>query len=257
MQDLKLLKSQYDDSNQALINRIEEAFNLVNTKLYSKNLFFIDETLLTYIDSLAKAYNTLQVYALSNITNSSRPYLVISKEYEKASDYISLVEVVYNSKYKQLSHKDILGTLLSHNIKREFIGDIVKIDTQIYFEITNNLVEYIQQQIEKMANTKVTFKVINQPIIKQQNFKKGQAIIKSTRLDVIVKAITNLSRSEAKEYILANNVKVNQIQNDNYSLNIKDEDIISIKKYGRYKIKIDLNRQTKKGNQIIEYYQYQ
>ncbi|WP_423364517.1 YlmH/Sll1252 family protein [Mycoplasma sp. P36-A1] len=241
-----------------LIERINEAIFQVSLNQNFKTLFFIDVILLKELNNELKNIKNIDIIKYSKISNSKRSYLTItnSKNDLDLTEYTTLVKIEYNNKFKQINHNDVLGTLYSHNIKKEFIGSIIVYNNNIYFEIVSNLYNYVVQNIEKINNTKVNLVKSNDIVYEEDNLKKYHTTIKSTRLDVIIKAITNLSREQAKNYILENNIKVNQISTDNYSRVCKNEDVISIRKYGRFIVKFDCNKLTKKGNINLDYYKY-
>ena len=66
------------------------------------------------------------------------------------------------------------------------------------------------------------------------------------RLDVIVAAITNLSRQKVSEMILSGKVYCNYLQTQNVSNKVADNDIISIRGFGKYIIEEQIGL-TKKG----------
>jgi len=245
-------------NHDLLLKRIEEACKLCNSQITYKALFFVDEFIQKQLSSISKNYpNVYQIY-FSNIENASKQYLIVVNEAMKEAsfeDLITLVKIKYNQKFSSLSHKDVLGILMANKIDHNFIGDILVYEEYLYFEITSNLVGYIQQHIQQIGRTKIAFEPVTYPIQKIQDYQTFQATIKSNRLDVIVKTITNQSREQTKNYILDGNIKVNQEATTNISKTILNNDILSIRKYGRYKITFD-ERVTKKGNLIVYYHKY-
>lgn len=246
-----------------LLIRIKDASRLCQDKTTYKDLFFIDERYQKEINHLSKQYPNVVYVMHSNIENASKVFislvnesLIINEDLSDYEDCISLVRVDYNNKFNTLTHKDILGILMANKIDPNYIGDIVSYNDNLYFEIKSNLYDYLLQHITHIGKTKVTFKLSNDKIEKIQNYQSKSVTVKSNRLDVIVKTITNKSREDAKAYILEDNVKVNQEVTTNISKEIKDNDIISIRKYGRYKINYSSEVLTKKGNILLTYHKY-
>ena len=70
--------------------------------------------------------------------------------------------------------------------------------------------------------------------------------LSSMRLDVVVAAIIGLSRSNTLELISSKLVFVNGLETENSSQIIKENDEISVRHKGKYKI-IEVGSQTKSG----------
>lgn len=71
----------------------------------------------------------LQVYQSSDFISSENARLLIAPAYYElniADFHISLLEINYNSKFNQLTHSQILGTLINRlGIERYLLGDII------------------------------------------------------------------------------------------------------------------------------------
>ena len=80
-------------------------------------------------------------------------------------------------------------------------------------------------------------------------------LFRSLRLDAVVAAITGLSREKVRTLMLSGNVFMNYIEDTNISDKVSQDDIISIRKYGKF-ILDDINGLTKKGRQKIKIKQY-
>jgi len=77
----------------------------------------------------------------------------------------------------------------------------------------------------------------------------------SMRIDSIVKHITNKSRETAADMVKAGNVKINWQAEERTAAEVKENDMISISKYGRYKVS-GLSGMTKSGKYRIEIKHY-
>lgn len=259
MQKSKIDQFVFHNSNyKSLIMRVSELADFVNETNSFKTLFFVDKKQKEVIINYLNHYEFVEVNFQSNIINSEYEYayLYSSKDHKKINSFISLVQVEYKNKFISLNHQDILGALMNLKIERHYLGDIVCVDNNLFFEISNHLLEYVISNIEYINKTKVVLKVIDENIIKKQEYQTYQTTIQSLRLDIIVSAIINLSRQKTKEYILQDNVKVNQIIESNISCLIENNDILSLKGYGRFLIECDVNKTNKKNKYLLYYHKY-
>ena len=145
---------------------------------------------------------------------------------------------------------------MSLRIERQYFGDIIFYQGNYYFEIANHLLDYLCTNIESIHKTKVNFKIVDEIITRKQEYQTFNTTISSLRLDTIVSAITNLSREKTKNYILMNNVKINQIVEDNISYQCQNKDILSLKGYGRFLLECNSNSVNKKNKYLLYYHKY-
>lgn len=135
----------------------------------------------------------------------------------------------------KLSHRDFLGSLMGLGIKREVLGDIVITDNIGYIFCLNSIAEYIVQNLNKVKHTTVKCSVIDKlPETAVKKPETKQIIAASERLDVIVSAVYNFSRSAVKELFNARKIYVNSRLCENFSYIPKESDIISVRGKGRF-----------------------
>ncbi|MCH5317396.1 MAG: hypothetical protein J1E05_05415 [Eubacterium sp.] len=151
----------------------------------------------------------------------------------------------------KLSHRDFLGSLMGLGIKREVVGDIVIADNIGYIFCLNSIADYITQSLDKVKHTTVKCSVIDTlPEAAQSIPEEKQLIAASERLDVIIAAVYNFSRSEAKEFFINRKIFVNSALCANFSRTPKAGDIISVRGKGRFVYNGVLGN-TKKNRLII------
>lgn len=191
-------------------------------------------------------------YTLSAIGYERKRAFIFQDEAFDVDFKISIIEIIYNKHFFNLTHQMILGSLIGLGIKRECIGDIY-IGEKTYFLIIGELERYILTNLEKIDRANVKLEVVgiddlNNVII--DPYINLEIIVTSLRLDVIVSNITHLSREKAKEYIKLQNVKINGNINTNIDTIIKEDDLISIHRYGRI-IVDEIVRKTKKNKYVL------
>ena len=151
----------------------------------------------------------------------------------------------------KLTHRDFLGSLMGLGIKREVLGDIVLADNIGYIFCLNTIAEYIVAELSKVRHTIVKCSIVD--ALPESAVKKPegeQMVVASERLDVIVSAVYNFSRSAVKELFIARKIYVNSRLCENFSYIPKEKDIISVRGKGRFVYNGVLGK-TKKNRNIV------
>ena len=89
----------------------------------------------------------------------------------------------------------------------------------------------------------------------ERKYEENEMIVSSIRIDSIVSSIINSSRSKAIDKIKNKEVIVNYEIIIKNSYLLKENDIFSIKRYGKYKF-VGIVKSTKKDNYIVKYLKY-
>lgn len=159
--------------------------------------------------------------------------------------------------YEKLKHQEIMGSLYSLSIDKSMIGDIIIDEDNYYFYIIDKMSSFIENNLFMIGNKYVTIEEID--ISKMKDYKKKyeikNMIVSSLRMDTIVSKITNTSRNNSIELIKNKNVILNYSILKDGSITLKENDIFSIRRYGKYKFS-KVIKNTKKDNIVIEYFKY-
>lgn len=157
----------------------------------------------------------------------------------------------------KLRHQDILGSLFALNIDSCYFGDIVLYERYFYVYIALELADFIKDNLTIIGKSKVSLEEV--PLSLLQNYKRKyeehEIITSSLRIDAIVSNIINSSRKIAIDKINNKEVIVNYEIVSKNSYILKENDIFSIRRYGKYKF-IGIVKSTKKDNYIIKYLKY-
>lgn len=188
----------------------------------------------------------------SNI-GEERKRAYLSKNIINDVDFnIDVLEVSYNTKFYELNHSQVLGSLMGLGISRDCIGDII-VSKNIYIIVISEMSTFVINNLNKIDKASINIQKVDANIIETINVDKyvsENIIISSMRLDVIVSSITNLSREKVKEFINLKNVKVNGIITTSIDYITKTDDLISIRKFGRTVIK-EIVKKTKKDRIVL------
>lgn len=179
--------------------------------------------------------------------------LSILEEEKKEATLISclLLEPKSQKFGEELSHRDVLGSLMALGIKRETLGDILLDGKKAVIYCLNNIAEEILNGLHAIRNTSIKVKKIaigESPI--ESKYIEMTLKVASIRLDSILAAAFKISREKAKEHIVAGNVTVTGLavpQSDS-SLSIGAH--VSLKGKGKFIYK-GQEGTSKKGKDIV------
>lgn len=200
---------------------------------------------------IRKDLNAIKKYLNKKEYNIYEPY----KEAEKIILYqknIPILKLFKISCSNQLRHQDILGTIFSLGIKDDTFGDIVKYQEDFYIFLLPNLSNYIKTSLIQIK--KYSIELIEEDISFAQNLTReyqiSKYIVTSLRLDNAISTIIGTSRKEILEKFKNKEIVYNYDDNPKPAKELKENDVFSIKKYGKYKYE-GIEKITKKGSYII------
>ena len=156
-------------------------------------------------------------------------------EYYEMENESVKVCLTNKSSFKELEHKDYLGSLMSLGIKRELISDLVVKDSRCYFMTNVSVAHMIENSIKQAGRNPIEVEILEKDFeMPLPNFEEEIKVVSSTRLDAVVSLLMNLSRADAVEFILSKKVSVDYKINTDKSYSLKDNSVISIRKGGKF-----------------------
>lgn len=171
---------------------------------------------------------------------------------------ISCVQVEpLNHRFSEdLSHRDILGALMHLGIDRSLIGDILIKDKSAYIFCVEKMADFIAKELYKIKHTQVmTQRVKPVDLHIEMQYRTEEGFIASNRLDAFVAQACKLSRAQAAQFILGENVFINGALVTNHNQGLAEGDVVSLRGHGKLRFEAFLNT-TKKGRLHIRYAWY-
>lgn len=221
---------------------------VANTKFLDPNESSLIKSLFNHHKLYYKEYKSSE--------DGERSIIFFSQDDFQADIYVDEKISILQAKYKigSIGHKDILGTLMSKGIERDLIGDILIKENEFEICILSDIKDYLIFEVDKIKRVGVKLTLLDRKSLAENisNYEEGLIIVSSLRLDIIVSALTNKSRAESKNLVNRELVKVNYQIIDNPSFEININDLISIRRYGRFRI-FDFLGKTKKDKYRIRY----
>lgn len=156
----------------------------------------------------------------------------------------------------ELTHRDVLGSLMNLGIERSMLGDILVEDNVIYVFCQEKIADYIQEELTRIKHTSVQLeKTAASEVHIVPKTEALEGIITSNRLDSVIACICKISRSQANEWIRGGKVFVNSREILNTSYECKAGEVISVRSVGRFLFQ-GASGETRKGRLKIQYEKY-
>ena len=154
---------------------------------------------------------------------------------------------------ERLSHRDVLGAVMSLGIDRGKIGDIICKEQEYYIFCDETISGFLLEQLGQIKHTMMKLSVLEDlsQIQVEYDFEDREESIASNRIDCIIAKAYHLSRSEAARYLVEEKVFINGRLNEKNSGMLKPGDRVSVRGYGKF-IYQGTAYETKKGKLSVE-----
>ena len=157
---------------------------------------------------------------------------------------------------EKLSHRDILGALMHLGIERSKMGDIAVGEEESWLFCCTSMAETICSELTRIRHTSVFCEICDPyDFTYEPETKLIRGSVASVRLDVLMAAAFQSSRSSLLSMIEAGKVFVNGRLITTNAYQPKEQDIISVRGLGKFRFS-GASGQTKKGRCIVEIEKY-
>ena len=198
------------------------------------------------------------------------------KQFEKtgeacATDFLDPLDVIDNHEiyknyeytlyggYEEAERKVlVIGTENVEKAKEficifEVVGDIIIQDEKADIFVLNDIAKFVENNFLKVGNEKIKIKKITSEELLQIEDKTSiiTTTVASLRIDAAISACFGVSRELASQLVLNEKVKLNYKTITNVSKQIHEDDLISVRGYGRFVINKVIG-ETKKGRIRVE-----
>ena len=167
---------------------------------------------------------------------------------------ILLYEIKSNNK---LRHQDIMGALLNLNLDKSLFGDILIIDDTYYFYVFEYVYREIEANFNKVSRYNISIERCKLDLLSSytRNYEEIELIVSSLRIDTVIGRLLKINRNKVKELIHDKDILLNYEVLKNNSYIVKENDIFSIRRYGKYKYS-NIVKNTRSDNYIIKVLKY-
>lgn len=157
------------------------------------------------------------------------------------------VEPVMQKFADKLTHRDFLGSIMNLGVEREVIGDIIVRDNVGYVFCLESIAGYIQDNLTRIKHTSVLCTPTEEAPRVMSDAIGMDIQVPSGRIDACVAKVYKMSRGNAVSLIKGKKVYVNGILCESGSYQMAEDDMVSVRGYGRFKY-LGVKKTTKKGN---------
>ncbi len=206
----------------------------------------LDELEFSKINSLLK---NVEFIAFGGYEMAERKIIVFGSSDVNFDDFISVIRIEGSN---SLSHRRVLGSVLGLGIKREMVGDILISDNVCDVIVMKDIASFILQNLERVGREKVLVseKLLSEILPIKDNSTIMTITVASPRIDAVISACFGFSRELSAECIRREKVLINHAEVTSLSKQVKKDDVISVRGYGRVKI-IDFDGETRKARSRI------
>ena len=208
-----------------------------NRNTVTKFLTNFEQVVLSQI--VAYNYSDFKVEFFGGFDDAERKKAkIISNEYYDVDYDIVCLKAKFNNKFNKVEHRNILGAVHNLGINFNRFGDIIVLENEVYIFVDDEIADYIAMEFTKAGRVNLDFQRVDLTEVKiEKKYEDFEIVSSSFRIDSIVAKITNKSRSKVKEFLEQDFIKLNHVILRNGEKTCTPEDIISIRKYGRYVVK--------------------
>lgn len=226
-----------NEDDKILLNHVGDWVHLANNKYIVKYSFFLNEKQAVLCRKLFDSMKFDNYKFHGGYDRAERKVLSVFSEsaIPENSDFpITPLDFTYRATDK-LSHRDFLGSLMSLNISRDTIGDIIVGEGCTVVFVYNTVLQTIIDNITKIGKVGVNISQRTySDVIKSESFLEIEGTVASLRLDCIISLALHISREKARNVILSKSVSVNYFEVCRPDFCLKENDKFSVRGYGKF-----------------------
>ena len=174
--------------------------------------------------------------------------------YKKEIPNIIICKITFNSEVK---HTMVLKGLFNLGLKEDTFGDIIIMDNIAYIYLLEELYDYVKYNYELNKVSINSIDKVDKDFLKayEPKFEKIELLVSSLRIDNVISSITNDSRKSIISRFKDNHILLNYDIVKKNDIYLKDGDVFSIRRIGKFRYN-GIIKNTKKGGFIISIYKY-
>ena len=237
MKNINFLQQAPAEQREVAEKLLQSISFVENRNTVTKFLTNFEQIVLSQI--VAYNYSDFKVEFFGGFDDAERKKAkIISNEYYDVDYDIVCLKAKFNNKFNRVEHRNILGAVHNLGINFNRFGDIIVLENEVYIFVDEEIVDYIAMEFTKAGRVNLDFQRVDLTEVKiEKKYEDFEIVSSSFRIDSIVAKITNKSRSKVKEFLEQDFIKLNHVVLRNGEKTCTPDDIISIRKYGRYVVK--------------------
>ena len=245
MKNINFLQQAPAEQREVAEKLLQSISFVENRNTVTKFLTNFEQIVLSQI--VAYNYSDFKVEFFGGFDDAERKKArIISNEYYDVDYDIVCLKAKFNNKFNRVEHRNILGAVHNLGINFNRFGDIIVLENEVYIFVDEEIADYIAMEFTKAGRVNLDFQRVDLAEVGiEKKYEDFEIVSSSFRIDSIVAKITNKSRGKVKEFFEQDFIKLNHVILRNGEKTCTTDDIISIRKYGRFVVKD--YRQNKKS----------
>ena len=237
MKNINFLQQAPAEQREVAEKLLQSISFVENRNTVTKFLTNFEQIVLSQI--VAYNYSDFKVEFFGGFDDAERKKArIISNEYYDVDYDIVCLKAKFNNKFNRVEHRNILGAVHNLGINFNRFGDIIVLENEVYIFVDEEIADYIAMEFTKAGRVNLDFQRVDLAEVGiEKKYGDFEIVSSSFRIDSIVAKITNKSRSKVKEFLEQDFIKLNHVILRNGEKTCTPDDIISIRKYGRYVVK--------------------
>lgn len=232
-----------------LRSRVEDTVRLAEKRQFAAFLGFLDEREQAEVEQILRKLSVSNYRFYAGCEGGERCVLgVFADGIEGEDAYFPIRTLAFHYRTdKKLTHRDVLGTLMSIGLRRDAIGDILCDAGIAVVFLREEIFSFVCEQIDKIGGEGVRLEQdYTGELPVAHTFVEVRDTIASPRLDAVVSALIRCSREQSSQWIRTDNVSVNRLPVASVSHTVAVGDTVTVRGHGKFIID-EIGPETKKG----------
>ncbi len=242
------MNHQKNSDDALFLAKIADLFAVVQRQNVVRYTSFLDEKQTFLAQQYAEQSATCRWMLWGGYENATRKMLGVFPDYLEPNEaHFPIAPITFTYRREDaLTHRDFLGCVMALQVKRETVGDILVQQGNAVLFATDKIEPLLMQELQKIGRVGVKLqRGITVPISHQQQYEYLSGTVASMRLDCVVSLMTGKSREKSCDLIKAGYVQLNYQEMQDNSAAVLQDDILSVRGYGKAKVGADIQK-TKK-----------
>ncbi|MBR2767588.1 MAG: RNA-binding protein [Solobacterium sp.] len=179
--------------------------------------------------------------------------IFLRDEEDDFSDIVCIIAAI-DQRFRKITHRDVLGSLMSLQIDRHSFGDFWIEPERIVLYTSHQMAKFLCDNLLRISSLSVSFEPSEEHPVQVFHRREFEAVVSSERMDVLVACLANISRAKAVSMIREGKVQLNHrplVKPDEVCDN---DSTISIRGSGRYHF-LGIVRRTRKDRIVVRFSQ--
>ena len=247
-----------DGEQRLLLGRVLDKLELAQNRATPSHTQFLSPGEQAAVEDLLHACGHPRHLFFGGFPHAERRICIFLTDWQEEEDVISdpegpigALEASFHPD-AQLSHRDILGSLMGLGITREKLGDILVTEQKAQLLLLRETIPILLSQWESAGRWKLKLREIT---LDELDYRPPQVrtirdTVATLRLDAVCASGFSTSRAKAVEYISAGRVSLNHRECTKADRAVEQGDVISCRGLGKCVVK-EVPGQSKKGRTMI------